>query len=393
MTTNSFVPSVADFMADPCSSSGETAAFGDPAVSSIQMGFHAPEDFVIATAHGRLLTKQIRRLRNGTIHTTNYDHATVFSYRSVRLTGLAHLYRLLLQLERDNHSASVRGGPLVGVSLDNAARRSKTDGRRTATLGDVPRSYLAIDIDGLDGSAEWWLDLPATLDRVRQVLPPEFRQATAIIQFSSMASPKVKPGISLHLWFWLTTPLTCAELLRTFKPWPKIDRSPFTPATPVYTARPIFKGMDDPLPVRTMLIEGSCASVDVQVLPLPVPQPVAKPSMPILDSEWGPRPAYARVALDGACANIATAPNGKQHTTLFAASAGIGGLVSSGHMPLVLAREQLIAAGHSMVAHGEPWQHAQIVRQVDAGLDAGRATPRTPPPLSTSWSSYKPGNL
>ncbi|MCW0206022.1 MAG: bifunctional DNA primase/polymerase [Achromobacter sp.] len=94
---------------------------------------------------------------------------------------------------------------------------------------------------------------------------------------------------------------------------------------------------------------------------------------------------YGRAALDGAGHDIIAAPAGQQETTLNGKGYWIGQLVAGGEIPFELARDALIYAAAQMPNHvaGNPWQHEDLTRKVNAALAAGMNRPVTAPKEST----------
>jgi hypothetical protein len=92
------------------------------------------------------------------------------------------------------------------------------------------------------------------------------------------------------------------------------------------------------------------------------------------DTSWG------LAALDGECANIASAGNGEQEGTLNGAALKIGAICAGGGLSLATARLRLIQAGLGMASHNprDPWTPQAIVAKIERGLKDGAANPRTP---------------
>ena len=113
-----------------------------------------------------------------------------------------------------------------------------------------------------------WLDpdpysyIDKTLWNVTARLPPEFHHVSCHWQFTSGA--RVKPGLRLRLFYWADRPVSDDEL-NTWLP-EFVDHELFDPVQAIYVARPIFDGMNDPLPVRSGLWRGSSDMVAVPSL-------------------------------------------------------------------------------------------------------------------------------
>ena len=89
------------------------------------------------------------------------------------------------------------------------------------------------------------------VEYARSRLPAEWRDASCHYQFS--ASAGMKAGIRVHLWFWLSVPMGESELTGYFKRarcQAKVDVTPFRTVQIHYTARPVFRGVEDPFEGR-----------------------------------------------------------------------------------------------------------------------------------------------
>ncbi len=352
-----------------------TAAVVAPSADTAPV-FADPDDIVVLTSRGPRLAKRHKQLLNGTIHTDAYEDACMFRAAVIRAPSLEALIAALVDLEEEQCRAVIRAAVLASADREHMRRLLRPKKGVPATLVETPRRWVALDFDDLHVPDGWWLDLPSALQQVRTHLPIEFRRASAIIQATGSAG--TKNGLRVRVWFRLSRPCTSGELGRIFKGTAGLDLSTIYPANLIYTAKPVFIGMADPVPVRTMLVAGIVDEVAVQVPPETPPRSVLAPAMPILDEGWGPRPRYSQAALNHACAQIASASGGEQNTTLYRAAFSIGQLVGSGHMPVNPARAALIRAGLQMRAYSHPWQQHEIARQIDRGLAAGMDYPRVP---------------
>jgi Bifunctional DNA primase/polymerase, N-terminal len=121
------------------------------------------------------------------------------------------------------------------------------------------------------------------------------------------------------------------------------------------------------------LLELACKVPEVE-------RPAVAPQTPI-DGEWGPCPAYSRMALDRAAREIAGAPPGRQEFTLNSEAYSIGQLVAGGVMPSRFARDVLIWAGCKMV-NGDPrrpWHRNDVQTKVDRAFADALRSPCTIP--------------
>lgn len=179
-------------------------------------------------------------------------------------SSLKEFSSILQSLERSTRSTIVRGG-LTEAGATQAKsgkwirRLASSDGDEPATIKDVARGWVALDIDDLPFPKE--ID-PTSKDGQRAAiiytiskLPPEFHGVSCFYQWSSSAGVKrekrdqiVAPWttVKLHLFFLLSRPLNGRDL----KVWLKdsiVDLNIFRPQQTLDIARPRFSGVRDPL--------------------------------------------------------------------------------------------------------------------------------------------------
>jgi hypothetical protein len=255
------------------------------------------------------------------------------------VADLEALGALLDRLQAAPRCCVVRG-ELINGPRGRGIRRTLYVDTRTGeqpTLRDVPRRWVALDMEGVDRPDGVDASDVARCARVAIArLPEAFHGAGCVAQ--ATAGHGIKPGIRLRLWHWLSRPTDGGELRRWLKGTPA-DPSIFGAAQPIFTAGPAFaEGMADHLPARLVAIAGKHV-VDVpsvQALappPRPEPKPLPEPS-----SLAGSR--YALAALRGAAARVATAPTDSRHPTCLAQSMSLARLVNAG----LLARSDVEAA-------------------------------------------------
>ena len=119
-----------------------------------------------------------------------------------------------------------------------------------------------IDIDSL----EWDGDINnqrAMVSYAIQQLPIEFQSVDCYFHFSS--SMGIKPGIRVHLWFWLDRPCSDDEMKAWLSSYP-VDPHLFNPIQIHLTANPRFvDGATDPYPNRSGLFEAGRGTSTVPV--------------------------------------------------------------------------------------------------------------------------------
>jgi hypothetical protein len=322
----------------------------------------------VLRARGRRLAKLIGR--DGSI--TSYDDAAKhFDLTVIPVDGLDHLEEDLQRLLHQHDRCIVRGR-IADLGRTRGVRRLlHPDENDPATLAEVPRRWLALDVDGIARPANVPAsDLVACAGIAVAALPPEFHDARCLVQ--ATASHGFKPGLRLRLWYWLDRPVGTSELKRWLAEAP-IDHALFSPAQITYVAAPLFAGGRDPLPTRLVRLPHGEAAVTVPDLPEPERTPHARPA----EAVDGLSP-YARAALDDACRRIINAPAGEQESTINSESFSIGTLAGAGAVPAGLALRTLLWAASQVRdydAH-RPWRPGELANKVTRAFNRGLTQPR-----------------
>jgi hypothetical protein len=212
--------------------------------------------FTMATAHekGKIAAKRIRP--NETIQ---YDEITWWKFRSFfcPLGGMAGFLRELAE-RRDR--AILRGSPKPGLDLALAwRRRLREDPPQIATLDDVDRASLVLDVDGAtvpEGMGDGDRLVDAALYVRDHLLPPEFRGVRMIASVTASTGLKGPSLARLRLFALLDRPIPSPRLYRWAKGCRAANNVPLDPAALIanqciYTARPYFqRGAVDPVPTE-----------------------------------------------------------------------------------------------------------------------------------------------
>ena len=167
-----------------------------------------------------------------------------FNVAEETVSDLQSLSKILQRLENDPTQTIVRGSLIEGKT--NPVPRNKE------TFTATPRQWCMIDIDSLawDGDIN---DQQAMLSYAIEQLPIEFQSVDYWYHFSS--SMGIKPGIRVHLWFWLERPCSDDEMKAWLSGCP-VDLRLFNPIQIHLTANPRFiDGAVDPYPNRSGLFE------------------------------------------------------------------------------------------------------------------------------------------
>ncbi|MFA0117069.1 hypothetical protein AB4392_05235 [Vibrio breoganii] len=179
-----------------------------------------------------------------------FPNAYIFNAKQFTIDSLTELYTAIHQLQSQPNTCIIRGC-LKGnrTQAKDITRILKDKPERKAEFQDSDSKLLHLDIDGYDSpkgmKKEQWAEYCINM------LPVCFRDVSYIYQYSCSAG--IKPGIRLHLWFYLTLPATYSELKR----WRShlsdqqqllVDDAVFRPVQVNYIQNPIFENdFCDPL--------------------------------------------------------------------------------------------------------------------------------------------------
>jgi len=186
--------------------------------------------------------------------------------------GIREASAWLTELE-SNHQACIIRGRFVGER--EAAKRDPEykEGltRRTNDLfDDQPLHLLMLDVDEFISQTDPIGQPEQACDEfISKRLPIEFQGTSYHYQLSNSAGHSAnRHCLKAHLWFWLKTPYTSAQLLA----WAKaakleIDCAVFQKIQMHYTAAPIFdNGVVDPVSARSGFVEGwACDEVFLSI--------------------------------------------------------------------------------------------------------------------------------
>ena len=301
------------------------------------------DTITILRARGRRLCKTITA--DGGVR--GYDSARTFDMFKLEVSSLDDLHAILADLAGQRDRCVVRGA-IADPARTRGVRRLLHADPQTGeqpTLRDVPRRWLALDVDGMplskgcDARDLFSCGIGAILS-----LPAEFHGAACLAQ--ATASHGLKPGMRLRLWCWLSRPTSGVELAQWLRGTPHLDRASFSAAQVVYTASPIFEAGTDILKTRLVLVPGpGAARVPPAEALQPPPPPPPRPR-PRLETHASSN--YARVALVNAATRIMAAGEGNRHRTILREARSLRRLVDAGAVAEAHARHVIeIAAQHA----------------------------------------------
>ena len=221
--------------------------------------------FTLCVSEDGLATKQHWRDENGRIYTSDYSGGLLWWFReSPPVTDFESMAGVVEALADVSKAFVIPGEPKAGISGSDVRRRRLLNGPY-ATVDDVPRQWLHLDIDHVTDAE---IDVVArpddavkyVLDRLHR-FAPELKGVSAFCQFSSSAGVYDRTLAKMHVWIWLDRPYTNAELKRWAKQvngranFKLIDHALFNAIQPNYVARPIFaEGLADPFEGRRRFV-------------------------------------------------------------------------------------------------------------------------------------------
>jgi hypothetical protein len=239
-------------------------------IALVSFGFTVCE----VAEEGLIAAKRITQRPDGSVWKSDYDKVMWWRFRPVvaasheamadRLCGLAMLPRRMI----------IMGCPIGSLDLGEKHLRRWADPAE-ATLCAVARAWLPLDFDSVAvpeglGLADRVSD--AALHVRDHLLPAEFHGVRMV------AAPSARTGMvgdsvaRLRLF----AALDRAHPLGALKDWAKcarvglnlpLDASVLQAGQPIYTARPKFTGMNDPVPrgMRAVILPGSKDMVTLEV--------------------------------------------------------------------------------------------------------------------------------
>jgi len=284
----------------------------------------APDSLTVLRSRSLRLAKRLRADGGA----DGYDRAKHLDAFTMPVTDLAGVLRLLHHLLPRPDCCVIRGGLVHGDRAKGIRRLlySCTKTGELPTFRDVPRSWLALDLDGVPMPADVLAtDLAGCGAAALAVLPSAFHGAACIAQAS--ASHGRAPGLRLRLWVWLDRPTWGHELKRWLRDTPA-DPSVFGAVQPIYTAAPVLAaGVSDPMPSRLLMLRGQA------MVHVPPPEALAPPTPPV-------RPAttvqpshanrYVRAALVRAAHRISTSMHPGRHPTIVGETTRLARFVEPG---------------------------------------------------------------
>jgi len=218
-------------------------------------------DLISVLRHSTHLLAKVWR-PDGTI--SDYDSPKYLTVKRREVANIHELSGLLRELEDKPNCCIIRGVP---APLDVQAIRDGDDfkpgmvRRSLEYFDDQALHTILVDIDKFEPlTVDPLADPLGAIDEfVFTMLPDEFKGASFHWQLSNSFGHPTKQGeLRAHLWFWLATPATSAELTA----WAKVvefkgDVSLFRTVQVHYTSNPVMgAGVEDTVPCRSGFVQG-----------------------------------------------------------------------------------------------------------------------------------------
>lgn len=311
------------------------------------------------------------------------DVGLKFVSRTVEVRGLYSLFDRLSALEGARGHYVLRGSLREGVDGTKAHRRlcnADKHGEAT-TYEDADRRWVMLDVDGLEWPAGLEDGDGATVaGMLRLMLPDCFQGAGMVWQWSASAGVGGWGKVKMHMWFWLDRAVCSASWRDWFKRDPSglVDNAVFNPVQAHYTAAPVFEdGLEDPVAVRTGIVEGPVVTVPRALVgAAKFERRAARERTARVERSARLRAgqaandtqgrAYARGALRRACESVEAAGEGSRHETLRDESLATARFVREGVLDEWEWRNALTSAGQVALPKGR-W--GEIERLLGGALE------------------------
>ena len=240
-------------------------------------------------------TKTITRQADGSLLKRPYSHATWWRYIPGKLSSHREMAEVLRFLATARNVMIMMGEVAPGVDVGQPQRRLWAAEPGQNTLVSVDRAWLPVDLDDVEVPAPFdkgdCLDAAAAYVR-DHLMPNEFHGVECVVTATSSTGLRGSGTARMRLYFLLDQKWPLAAL----KGWARrlrlslavpIDDAVIQAGQPIYTARPVFRGMDDPVPEHlwAFVLPGSrgervplrCVEPVIEVVaPLRVVEPVIK---------------------------------------------------------------------------------------------------------------------
>jgi hypothetical protein len=359
-----------------------------------------------------LATKVITRHPDGSVTEQPYGKAKYFGFAKRAYPTLEAFATALRSAALAKTVFLIRGQLREGLFPKAANARIWKEGNPKRTLDGPDRSWGVFDLDG--ALVPEGLSFRQQLLFVRdEALPAEFNNVRMVATATS--STRRKEGLRARLYFLLVAPLSNAVLERyteTLPPSLHFDGRVFEAGQPIYTARPVFYGLLNPVPQSewVLILDGDRDRVELNPAALP-PAPARSAytaaSVPAIPLNWfAPEPTpddgsdpfltavkahagagvlieiteFGRKVLEEAYERIVEAKPTQRHYTINRESFNVGQRHAEGHIPFRFSTGKRIGdvllAATAEMKHNDRYSEVELRRKIVDGLNEGVRCPR-----------------
>jgi hypothetical protein len=218
---------------------------------------------------GKSAVKTITRGADGSLPKKDYDLVVRWKFSPTAVESHEAMAAQLRGLALDRRKMVVMGEPVADLDLGKPHRRRWAD-RAPATLRATARGWITLDLDDVVvppgmGKPERLID--AAVHVRDKLLPIEFVETQMIVTPTSQSGLRGNDVARMRLWFALDRAIPLAELKRWATGLRKVHDLPVDPSViqagqPIYTGRPVFVGMADPISpdIHAVVVPGFCAA-------------------------------------------------------------------------------------------------------------------------------------
>jgi hypothetical protein len=229
----------------------------------------------VLTTQGPRACKAITRAADGTIKTTGYGDAKIFTAEAIPVDDDGEW---LTSLRDRQQSFIVLGEPVDWPEGEKKPRRARAADDQPATLRDTARAWMPIDMDKFAP-----VSVPADGAGIAHEVAASLGLQGRKLIWHLTGQHGIEGKTRIRLWVKLATPATAAQM----KAWGSakndqgcgIDLSVYQPQQPIYTADPVFIGMEPPVTCRVGTLDGEPLTIDTST---PQAPPKSRATDPVI---------------------------------------------------------------------------------------------------------------
>jgi hypothetical protein len=217
---------------------------------------------------GKTAVKTITRGVDGSLTKKDYDLVVRWKFSPTAVESHEAMAAQLRGLALDRRKMVVMGEHVANLDLGKPHLRRWADSAH-ATLRATPRGWIALDLDDVvvpPGMGKPGRLIDAAVHVRDKLLPTEFVETQMIVTATSQSGLRGDDVGRMRLWFALDRAVPLADLKRWVVGLRKVNDLPVDPSViqagqPIYTGRPVFVGMADPISpdMHAVVVPGFCA--------------------------------------------------------------------------------------------------------------------------------------